>query len=198
MTSPTTKHKRRTTIIKRNFQFNIVMSFIVLGGALATATFAAARLLLADYESAIPVKDVMIVEAKTFFISIILVAIFSYIFGLWSSHKIAGPIYRIERGLWLIESGDLTANIFFRKGDFLHETGEAFNRAVESVRVRIKSNREGLEEASRILEGLEEKASPADKERIARVRELVGRSVNAFTIVPAGEKPAEQAQDAVS
>jgi methyl-accepting chemotaxis protein len=181
-------------LIKRNFQFNIVMSFIVLGGALATATFAAARILLARYADEIPVREVLVIEAQTFFISIILVAVFSYIFGLWSSHKIAGPLYRIEHGLWQIESGDLTANVFFRKGDFLHETGEAFNRAAESVRVRVKSGREGLEEGARILAGLEEKAAPADRERIARVRELISRSINAFTVAPPEEKPAGQPQ----
>lgn len=47
--------------------------------------------------------------------------------------KIAGPLYRVEKDLDQIGSGDLTKNITLRSGDILSEQAEAVNMAVSQI-----------------------------------------------------------------
>ncbi len=60
-----------------------------------------------------------------------------YRLNLEASHRIAGPIYSIERFLQTIETGNLAGTLELRKTDQFPETAEQLNTTLKSVRNRI-------------------------------------------------------------
>ena len=72
----------------------------------------------------------------------IVVGVVLIIGGIVVSHKIAGPVYRMQKELNLMsrENPVQLKEIHFRKGDFFPELAEAFNALVESTRRGSKGN----------------------------------------------------------
>ncbi len=68
----------------------------------------------------------------------ILVGLILILGGLFVSHKIAGPIYRMQKELNLMSSSEPVKlhEIHFRRGDFFPELAESFNRLVKSSKER--------------------------------------------------------------
>lgn len=187
------KKKRRITIIKSQLQFGMVVSFIILGGALITANYAVTRLLFElGLKGPMTQKAVTITHLKVYFISIILVAVFSYIFGLWSSHKVAGPLYRFEKSLGKIKEGDLSERLYLRKGDFLHDTGESMNDALDSLRERASTIRDNAEIIDTILAELSGQ-SDSDGDNIKKAREMLDEIAGQFDL---GENDTAQTRSA--
>ena len=60
-----------------------------------------------------------------------------YRLNLRASHRIAGPIFSMERCLQQIEEGNLTSTLQLRKTDNFPETAEQLNATVRSVRSRV-------------------------------------------------------------
>lgn len=61
------------------------------------------------------------------------------------SHKIAGPMYRVQKFCESMRSGDLTSRMHLRKGDEMMEIAEDLNRVAETVAGRIREARGALE-----------------------------------------------------
>ena len=58
------------------------------------------------------------------------------VFGLFGSHKLAGPVVKLERHLQLVADGDLSRQIAFRREDYLDSFAETINSAVNSFQAR--------------------------------------------------------------
>lgn len=93
----------------------------------------------------------MIHEQKKFMthVFIIVAGAISTIAGLWGlfySHKIAGPLYRLNRYFTqaAIDSSPLNQKIYFRDGDFFQEVPESINKYIDSMRATV--NKEGHNE----------------------------------------------------
>lgn len=69
---------------------------------------------------------------------LILVSIGIAVLSLFFSHKIAGPLYRFEKSLETIGSGDLTHVVRLRSGDQIQELVKTINDSVHSINYRIK------------------------------------------------------------
>ncbi|MBI5586942.1 MAG: methyl-accepting chemotaxis protein [Deltaproteobacteria bacterium] len=72
------------------------------------------------------------------------------------SHKIAGPIYRLEKNLELIGSGDLTVNTRFRRTDQLFVLADEINAMVRSLNHTVRGYGEALLRVQRCEERIEE------------------------------------------
>ena len=64
------------------------------------------------------------------------------IISLFVSHKIAGPVYRLEETTKLIAAGDLTHKVHLRQGDELGDLQDAFNSMSESLCNMVKKDRD--------------------------------------------------------
>ena len=53
--------------------------------------------------------------------------------SIFISHKIAGPLYHLDRILKLLKEKDLTLRVRFRKGDETHHIAEDFNAALQEL-----------------------------------------------------------------
>ncbi|MDD3146734.1 MAG: HAMP domain-containing protein [Candidatus Riflebacteria bacterium] len=67
------------------------------------------------------------------------------ILSIFVSHKIAGPVFRLEETSKMIASGDLTQQITLRQGDELKDLQEAFNQMSDSLRKMVAKDREVIE-----------------------------------------------------
>jgi methyl-accepting chemotaxis protein len=68
----------------------------------------------------------------------LLVVVFELgILTVFVSHKIAGPIYRLDKFAEAYGSGDLTSRIHLRQGDQLMNTADKFNAMGDQVHKRI-------------------------------------------------------------
>jgi methyl-accepting chemotaxis protein len=79
---------------------------------------------------------------------LLILAILIFIGGIFVSHKIAGPIYRIERSAQAISAGDLRVNFKIRKQDELKEAASALEAMVGSLHDDIQK----IKAASIVLE----------------------------------------------
>ena len=53
--------------------------------------------------------------------------------AIFMSHKIAGPMYRIEMELERILNGDLSKRIILRKGDYMKEIADGINLLIDKL-----------------------------------------------------------------
>lgn len=93
--------------------------------------------------------------------------------SLFLPQKIAGPIYRIEKGLKEIAAGDLTVAIKLRDNDTLQDLADSVNQTTSSLRSKVHQAKTGclaLEQA--VLDGDSAKISELlqqQKEMIAKL-----------------------------
>lgn len=85
----------------------------------------------------------MIHEQKKFMTNVFVVVALSIsgIAGLWGlfySHKIAGPLYRLQRYFTqaAVDSAPLKQKIYFRDDDFFQEVPESINKYIDSMGTR--------------------------------------------------------------
>jgi methyl-accepting chemotaxis protein len=77
------------------------------------------------------VAGVMAVQAVVFIPLVVWLA-------LRSSHRVAGPLVRIRKGLRQLTDGDFNVRVTLRKGDALTEIADDINRLAESLRSRLR------------------------------------------------------------
>ena len=73
--------------------------------------------------------------------NLLLISPIIFIIGLLFSHKIAGPVYRIEKSLDEIAKGNLLMKIKLRQGDELTDLAEMINIMTENVNKTISTSK---------------------------------------------------------
>ncbi|MBL7158062.1 MAG: hypothetical protein ISS91_00925 [Candidatus Omnitrophica bacterium] len=136
-----TKYRRSQYIVRKGFQLKyiglilgivLISSFIVgytiyynswvlLGDSLAKV-YPQGR--LAAIFHSVNIKLVV----NIFFVTILCVGI-----GIVTSHKIAGPIYRIKAFVNGLTNGDCAQRLHLRKGDDLQDLADALNKLAEKL-----------------------------------------------------------------
>ncbi|NLM17895.1 MAG: HAMP domain-containing protein [Candidatus Riflebacteria bacterium] len=94
---------------------------------------------------------------------IILIGVAIAILSLFVSHKIAGPVYRIEETAKRIAKGDLSQTVHLRHGDELGDLQDAFNAMTVALRNTIKKDREVIERLLNATKTLKEELKSGTK-----------------------------------
>lgn len=68
----------------------------------------------------------------------IIFLVLSFLFGIIYSHKLAGPIYRIEKSVLQLINGSRDFKIKLRKGDEFQKLAETINRLIEYLNENSK------------------------------------------------------------
>lgn len=97
-----------------------------------------------------------IVSAVNFriFLSFLVISPIVFIIGILASHRIAGPIYRMESFLKKVGSGDLRGKITLRQGDELITLAEGINSMVGVTKDAITKKKAHFATLSRELDKL--------------------------------------------
>ncbi len=64
-----------------------------------------------------------------------------YRYNLRASHRIAGPLFSLQRNLKSMQSGDISFTMEVRQDDQFHELSDQMNHTIESLRVHIENIR---------------------------------------------------------
>lgn len=86
-------------------------------------------------------------------LSLLLITPIVTVIGVYLSHKIAGPIYRIEKFLGDMSSGNLASRIVLRKGDELMSVAEKINILNDSLKTTMGNQKSSI---ARIVAELDE------------------------------------------
>lgn len=173
---------RNPGFVKRAFKlkFGLKICILTIAGMSAATFFIylmTARSLGDSYGSAIyAIYDLKIRIFPLLFASFYSIFILALITGaialisLFFTHKIAGPIFRIERNLEVISGGNLTVNTKFRGNDQLEALADDINSMARSLNHKVRSSRDALAEIERCEERLYAliKDSSSDDGEIAR------------------------------
>lgn len=90
-------------------------------------------------------------------------------------HRIAGPLYRMERALENFESGDSVRAVFLRDGDLLAALPESYNRFIEHLRENRREWISAMEHADRLCFMDSAACRAARGEALARLSDLLSR-----------------------
>lgn len=176
-----------STLVERSFKlrYGLKLCFFATVGLLAVTVFlyfVTYKELGTSYATAIyTLYDIKIRLLPLFFASSYSIAILAIVTALVAmdallfSHKIAGPIYRIEKNLADIRHGDLTVTTRFRGNDQLRAFEQELNDMVRALNHMAR----GLDEAAarvkmreQELEDILLSQAPAKEDIAAAVNEL--------------------------
>ena len=176
--------RRRRYFIKKSFQTKFIIGFIgllivqaflvvALFTSLASQTFTTgyqgARLVI-DRTSSFFFINFLIMSAIVG-ITVVLAGITVFIV---LSHRIAGPLYKCEKMLHDMSTGNVSARMRLRKTDQLGEFENAFNMVLHAMDSRIGEVKRELEEAERLLssEGREKRLDELE-EILKKIKESI-------------------------
>ncbi len=112
------------------------------------------------------------------------------IISIFVSHKIAGPVYRLEESTKLIASGDLTHKVHLRQGDELGDLQDAFNTMSESLSKMVYKDREIIERLAKTGENLQKKVDEKNlnKESLEEIAYELNSIIEELKLVTSGFK----------
>lgn len=79
--------------------------------------------------------------------------------ALFLPQKIAGPIYRVQKGLAQIADGDLTGQIMLRKNDAFMDLADSVNQTADALRTRIEEVKKIQRELDEVVATLENQSA---------------------------------------
>ena len=135
-------YKRRRYLIDPKFQlkFSLMMTLIVVVSSAIypivfyeTMSQIIEKLLSKGLDTEKIIEDFKGSISSFFILWHTLFAISTFIICIFFGHKIAGPIYRIQKNLANIRNGQRWRRLFFRKGDYFFELADDFNQAFEVI-----------------------------------------------------------------
>lgn len=176
---------RRRYFVKRGLQGRLIIG--VLSAALLTFV-----LMMVDYYFSFGKNAGMDFRALDIFIrsqKLPLIQLTVFVFVLVAvtvilSHRVAGPLINLERSLERAGQGDLTHHIRLRPTDQLKEIRDAYNRMVDSLHARVKSDRAYTDEVRRTLERLLSTPGlgPGEQNEIKKALELLSSIARQYKI----------------
>ena len=137
------KHQRRTKyFIHKRFQLQylglfLVLSIFIMVMASATVYISTYDVLKEKLESVYPQSELRPIIRQTnwvLFRNLILLIPIIAVGSVYLSHKIAGPLYRIEKSIEQIAKGDLDLKVKLRQGDEFKEIAHALNHMTEKLK----------------------------------------------------------------
>ncbi len=77
-----------------------------------------------------------------------------FILGIYFSHKVAGPIYKLRKYFSHIKEGNHPGKMSFRKGDYFKELATDFNETIEAMHENHKNDFVYLSEVNTYINNL--------------------------------------------
>ena len=124
-------NRRKSRLIDRRFQFGLAwrmlvafLLFFVVGIFLVFAPSMIALLTGTDLEKLGPASEEFLILHRRIWPAVLFVLAGVFVYTLVFSHRIAGPIYRINSVLQLMLKGEYPEKVALRKGDHFQSTAE--------------------------------------------------------------------------
>ncbi|MEA3489423.1 MAG: HAMP domain-containing protein [Candidatus Omnitrophota bacterium] len=175
------ENRRHIYFIKKKFQRNFILKFcglIVIGAVISgsiiyamsistvTTTFENSRLIMKSTADFI-LPAVLLASV----VMIVLIGLATIAATLFTSHRIAGPLYRLEKDIEEITSGNLKKRFHLRKTDEIKALAESLNNMAETLRSDIDKVKNGISD-------LESGAVSGEmKDRLKNIKALLAKFI---------------------
>ena len=115
--------------------------------------------------------------------SMLLVAPLIVVIGIYASHRIAGPIGRIERFLDSMATGDLSMPLNIRRNDELISLANGINRVLDSMKTTVGKERSRLKDIAAALDGLKKisESKPVNHAALDKAIDKLSDDIAIFT-----------------
>lgn len=146
------KFKRKQYWVSTRFQgkyVGLILALTFLTAAICsyvvyyTSMVAFGEKLASVYPQGRLVAAVNTINIRIFITVLVLAPVVAFI-GIYFSHKIAGPIFRMERFMQDMAAGNLFSKLILRKGDELMKLSDGINRLSESMKTTILNERAAI------------------------------------------------------
>jgi hypothetical protein len=132
--------RRKTRLADRRFQFGLAwrmllvfLLFFVAGILLVFAPSVIGLLTGADLSELEPAAEELLILHQRIWPAVLFVLVGVFLYTLVFSHRIAGPIYRINKAIEMMLRGECPKRITLRKGDHFQETAELLERLAQQI-----------------------------------------------------------------
>ena len=137
-----------------------------------------------DTDNSVMINSIIVVEFSEIFdrvsgalmVRMLIGAFVLFVLSIFASHKIAGPIYRMEKAAKAVEDGDLCASVSqLRPGDELEDLARAIDGAISKLRGLMSRYREmagRLTELASEINSYQEGGKNASAESCELIKEL--------------------------
>jgi len=198
MVKPKGYNRRRNYFIKKEFQLRFILRFCLL--VVLTAFISSAVIYYFSSQSVTTVFEDSRIEIKpstefimpglllSIFISVILVGSATIAVVMFLTHRIAGPLYKIEKSLERVSKGDLSFEVAFRSNDEMIKLAESFNMATGGLNGLLKDLKADLGRVEAALDRLKSAASKEDgrlseiAQETESARRALEKSLNKFIL----------------
>jgi HAMP domain-containing protein len=148
-------YRRKQYLINKPFQFKIMLYLSVLVviaiGLAHLMAWSYAKLVASASSAAISAQPAA-ASAPGFteglwlpvMVAVLLGIVAVLIFGLFYSHRIAGPMFALKRVLQRVQNGDLGTEMHIRVKDEFHDVEAAFNQMVSGLNQKMNSLRQAI------------------------------------------------------
>lgn len=137
-----TRHRRRQYVVNRPLQFRFVNAMVLIITLMAIGTvlsvFLALWLTLRTFglHSDPVILPLFTTVGLTVMVLLVLIMPVVIVLGILLTHKVAGPLVRIQAALRQMAQGDYNIHLALRKGDDLIELADHINRLAQALRKR--------------------------------------------------------------
>ncbi len=185
------KFKRKQYLVARKFQLkyvSLILLLMFLTAALCSyVVYYTSMLLMGEklanvYPQGRLVHIVKIVNFRIL-LSVILVSPLVGVIGIFLSHRIAGPIGRMEKFMDNLASGNLTSRIALRRKDELIALADGINRVAESLKETVMQEKaysnKALQEVENLKKALE--AKPIDQSKVDVIVDRLAKEIKSLS-----------------
>ena len=142
----TGKIKRRNYLIDKRFQLKytglILLFMFLVAAVVAYTVYYTGWMLMGERLANVYPQGRLVTIMKTInmtlIVRLLVLAPLVAVVAILLSHKIAGPLYRIERFLRLVAHGDFSSRLRLRKYDELQGLADSVNEMTDDLRGRVQ------------------------------------------------------------
>lgn len=153
---------RRQFLIQRSLQFKymllVLFTITVVTGIIVATVYLTHRALISEQFAGISAAAALPEVFQKINLLLMFEIPIALFIAAWASivvsHKVAGPVYRLEKVATKISRGDLTSYLRLRKNDELKDLSSAFNSVIENMQVLVAKDRHLISELSQVTETL--------------------------------------------
>jgi methyl-accepting chemotaxis protein len=129
------RHARRIKVIDGRFQYRtIAVSLtVILTGLLVFAAGMTLYYLLARSSGGSPRPELLLVILPPLLLNDLAIMIVAIVVGVFATHRIAGPVYRIEIDIDRVLSGERGVRVRVRRRDAFPDLAERVNQLIERI-----------------------------------------------------------------
>ncbi|MDD5165857.1 MAG: methyl-accepting chemotaxis protein [Candidatus Omnitrophica bacterium] len=174
-------NRRRNYFIKKKFQRDFILKFcsLVAVGSIISGVIifimSKSTLTTAFDNSRLVVRStadfILPAVLMSSVIVVLLVGLATIIITLFTSHKIAGPLYRMEQDVKEIAAGNLKVRINLRHGDELKDMAESLEEMVRNLQGNVSAIKSTIFELEGAIDSLNKDDTQASKELIKKINQ---------------------------